>query len=243
MKNSSLLIWLSCCLLISCSSDNSIDEPNPLPPPEPVKNTSPKIKTISTGTETITYTYDQYGRIKSKVNTNGDKDEFTFTYQMVTVNKKFGSQTSIVKHELNSDGNAIRVTSSSSPSSETIIEYDAGKYQATNRYFGPVPLLVKFFISGGNCDSTWYCEPDGTWKYTHVQTFYNDPVVNMGEYEGLMFWGKWNKNMLKSSYMRTNNSPVIQLVNYSYEYNPAGLLTKEIRTENGNSRTITYTYY
>lgn len=234
-------------LFISCNKGDSENTPNPPPPqpPEPIKNTLAKIKTVTTGSEKTTYVYDQYGRIKSRTGTNGDLNEYIYEPAVITEKQRFnGGQLVSRKYELNNDGNATRITLSTSPTSETVIEYNSEKWQTVNRFSGPTPLLAKYFVSGGKCDSVWYCEPDGTWKYSYIQTFYDDqPIVNSGEFEGILFLGKWNIKMLKSAYIRTDNSPVSQLVTYTYEYDAAGLLTKETRVQGSNTRTSAYTYY
>ncbi|HWR33435.1 MAG TPA: hypothetical protein VN451_07920, partial [Chitinophagaceae bacterium] len=206
-----------------------------------------KIKTRAVGVNIINYTYDALGRIVAQVNSNGSKQEFE--YLTGVVNKKFYNTSGVFqygyKFELNAEGLCIRTTMSNSPNYELLHLFNPDKTVAKEiSHINGNNSGRDYFYSNGNLDSIRFTGNNGNWQLTISKTYYTDkPNVLSVENYGELFYGKDNKNMIKSEVYKYPDGSTTSESGYSYEYDAQGRVIKQTSTAGNNIEIQLYTYY
>jgi len=189
------------------------------------------------------YTYDNQGRVVQELSSNGSKREYE--YLPGVVNEKYyegGVLKYIYKNELNNDGMVSRVTISTSPTYEELLQYNPDKTLAKRITHDGYEQVIDYFYSSGNQDSLRF-KNNGVWTLTVRKKFYTDkPDLLANEYFGELFYAKRNSNLQKSEQYYYPDGTTNGTEEYVYEFDQQGRVVKETSTHGNNISISMYSY-
>lgn len=235
----SLLILLGAVVLSACNKEASENL-------SVLQESASRVKTATYGATVFSYTYDGRGRQLTCDNSNGVKR--TYLYSIGNIKESVytnGAFEYFYKNDLNADSLCVRETKSNEPSYEQFYEYNPDRTLAKiiTKKSGTTIQLIDFFYSNGNCDSARFIQ-NGQCSMTIIKTYYTDQLNVFGnEIFGNEYYGKGNKNMLKSETTTYPGGLPDACTNFIYEYDGAGRVVKEIFSKGNNSNNGLYTYY
>ncbi len=242
MKKQLLFITavLSLVFCFSCKKENTTNTPG-----NPAAN-NVKVKTQTGNWGTTTYTYDGNGRVTLEQNSSGSK--VTYDYQNGMVIKKQyntgGVNDFTAQFEVGANGLIIKETHPNSPTYVSISVYnnDQEIVKRTITQNG-VTDAFDYFYSNGNCDSVRNSS-NGNWNSTEVYTYFTDKLNSLDNNAyGLPYFGKGNKNLVKTEQWFYSGGQSTSLYNYSYEWDGNGMVSKETVTWNANINISYFTYF
>lgn len=227
-------------VLFSCKKSDT--NPNP----QGGGATSSKIKTWAGNSGISTYTYDAQGRCTEVLYSNGGKIAYEYQAGVVTV-KAYNTAnvlTSTSVYELNSEGLRIKETRPGNPlfAESTVYNSDKQPVKHITSNNGNTQVM-DYFYSGGNYDSIRFTN-NGNWSSTIIKTYYSDKLNTLSnDEEGVSFYGKENKNLVKTEQYTYPDGTKNDISNYTYEFDAKGRVVKETRVQGGNINISYITHY
>lgn len=205
-----------------------------------------KIKTAISENQVTSYTYDGQGRQLTTIFSDGSHADYEYTADLAKRKIYDAANTYLytITYELNADGYCSRETSSNN-ADEWLYEYNSDKTlkkRTCNSNTGVTTF--DYFYSAGNCDSIRLSGFDGNWQSTIIKTYdTGKPNLYSNENTGDNFWGKPDKNLLKSSTSKLAGGSLATTGNYAYEYDAQGNISKMTITTGNNVEEGIFTYY
>ena len=238
MKNVFLLLGFAA-VLSSCAKEDIDDLPDSL-------NENSKVRTATYGTTTLTYTYDAIGRQVTCDNSDGIKKVYAYSIGNIRESVyKNGQFEYFYKHDLNTDSLCIKEIKSNDNSYEQLYQYnpDRRMVKTITKKNGTAIQVMDFFYSNGNCDSIRFFN-NNQWVLTILKTYYTDRInVFDPEVFGNKYFGKGNRNMLRSETFSYPGCTPEHPSNFNYEYDSMGRVIKETSAKENYTSTGLYTYY
>lgn len=239
MKKQFLIVAALSAVIFSCKkSGNDITLPGN-------NTTTSKIKTWASNSGITTFTYDAQGRCTEENYSNGGKTTYEYQPGLVT-EKKYNAanvNTSTFIYELNTEGLTIKETRQQNPSFSESTIYNSDKQVLKHiTLINGNTQVSDYFYSGGNCDSVRFTS-NGNWSSTVIKTFYTDKPNSLNnDAEGVSFFGKSDKNLLKTEQYTYPDGTKVDISYFTYEFDSKGRAVKQTRTQGGNINIEYITY-
>jgi len=199
-------------------------------------------------TEIAYFDYDQSNNL-TEINSD-DGSSVKYSYEASKVIAKVYNSNNIltekITYNLNSQGLASSVIDSSSSGISTqTYNYNGSGYVTSsclteNTFKDSVQLV----ISGGNIINLTDTVYFGTMVVSTgkiIYEYFTDKTNTIGEQNyGMSFVGKMNQNLVKTEIQTFGVTPTV--INYAYETDSQGRVTKKIILNGGNYSSVSYTY-
>lgn len=231
MEKQFLIAAVISAVLFSCKkSDDSIVPPGGA-------NTVSKIKTWTSNSGTATYIYDAEGRLIEAVRSTGGKTTYEYLSGQV-IQKQFNSSgvnDFSYHYELGPEGLVFKETRPATPSFSASNIYNSSRQllKSANNFAGQSNAR-DYFYSNGNCDSI-RLSTNGNWINTLIKTYYTDKPNSIGyDAEGLSFFGKGNKNLVKTEQYFLPDGTKNDITTFTYEFDSKGRAIKQTGTQGAN---------
>jgi YD repeat-containing protein len=205
-----------------------------------------KIKTWTGGSYITNYTFDAAGRCTREDYNDGSKSTYEYLAGKVILKRynSSGVNTDTYNYETDANGLATKVTRPNNLTYDETIIYNNDK-QAVKRitHISGTTQVIDYFYSNGNSDSA-RITTNGNWQTTIKRTFFTDKLNSLSnEAQGTGFYGKDNKNLLKTEIYTYADGSTNTPSAYNYEFDAQGRAIKETRTQGGNINIGYITYY
>lgn len=226
---------------VSCSNDEplTIAQTNPA-------IIVPKVKTFTIGSTSFTNTYDANGRLLTRISSNGNNDEYSYTGSTVTY-KYYQSnvQQSTYVYDLNVDGLKIKSlrTFPSTGNYQTIYTYNASKQLATfvnSNSLNTNTTTKTFFYTGKNLEHTEETFSYNSEIWRNYYTYFTDKTNTFSnKNRGYIFDVEEDAQNSVKTFTAVFSPTNTQVDTYTYEYDTQGRISKRI-INNVPQNDITY---
>ena len=198
------------------------------------------IKTISFISDNYywTYYYDNRNRLIKVLETNGSYDLYTYSNNIIVIDYFDSLGNSQHKDSLFLDVRGLvkivkpyyRVNDTSqfvfTDTTEYFYNSDGYCIKEIIHSEDTCKDYLTFTITEGNTDHWTVLSP--CWPYNNHElyyVFYKDSLNTIGNsYRGMSFWGRDNKNPMKTGFTKHDDGTIIQQGIYTYIYNGMGLI-------------------
>lgn len=214
--------------------------------PEMQLEETSKVKTATYGNTVFTYTYDAQGRQLTCDNSDGIKRKYDYPIGSIKESVyKNGMLQYFYKNDLNTEGLCFREIKSDAPGYEQLYEYNLDRTlnKVITKNNGSIIQVMNFFYNNQNCDSIRFLA-NGQHILTIVKDYYLDkPNALKNEVFGNPYYGKSSRNMIKTETYIDAGSLPDPCINFNYEFDVIGRVSKEITSKGNNTSIGLYTYY